>query len=85
MQLHEYMCFRLVAKHRLITNQKSELSLKSDILIHNWASEKYDPLDILDINSLYFGSPGNDCTKDKKTAEGVGRLRRPTSCAVLGS
>ena len=34
---------------------------------------------------FYFGSPGNDGTKDEKTAEEVGRLRRPTSCAVLGS
>ena len=31
----------------------------------------------------YLGSPGNDCTKDENTAEEVGRLRRPTSCAVV--
>ena len=31
---------RLVPKHRMITNQKSGFSLKIDILIHNWASEK---------------------------------------------
>ena len=31
-----------------------------------------------------FGLSGNDCTKDEKTAEEVGRLR-PTSCAALGS
>ena len=53
---------RLVAKHRMITNQKSKLSLNIDILIHNWASEnKYAPLDILNINIFYFGSPVNDC------------------------
>ena len=34
---------------------------------------------------FYFGLQGNDCTKDKKTVEEVGRLRRPTSCAVLES
>ena len=35
---------------------------------------------------VYFESPGNDCTKDeKKNAEEVGRLRRPTCCVVLGS
>ena len=33
---------------------------------------------------FYFVLPGNDCTKDEKTAEEVGRRRRPTSCAVLG-
>ena len=45
----------------------------------------YVPLDILNMCIFYFGLPGNDCTKDEKTAEEVGRLRRPTSCAVLGS
>ena len=34
---------------------------------------------------LRFGLPGNDCTEDEKTAGEVGRLRQPTSCAVLGS
>ena len=33
-------CLRLVPKHRMITNQKSDFSLKIDISIHNWASEK---------------------------------------------
>ena len=47
--------------------------------------QKYVPLDILNMCRFYFGLPGIDCTKDEKTAEEVGRLRRPTSCAVLGS
>ena len=46
---------------------------------------KYIPLDILNMCRFDFGLPGIDCTKDEKTAEEVGRLRRPTSCAVLGS
>ena len=33
------------------------------------------PLDILKMCKFDFGLPGNDCTKDEKTAEGVGRLR----------
>ena len=79
------MYIRLVAKHRLISISIYEISLEFDILIYNWTWEKYVPLDLLNIYILYFGSPGNDCTKDKITAEEVGRLRRPTSCAVLGS
>ena len=49
------------------------------------ARKKYVPLDILNMPIFYFGLPGNDCKKDEKTAEEVGRLRRPTSCAALGS
>ena len=29
---------------------------------------KYVPLDILNIHISYFGSPGNDCTKDEKNS-----------------
>ena len=47
--------------------------------------KKYVTLDILNMCRFNFGLPGNDCTKDEKTAEEIGRLRRPTSCAVLGS
>ena len=48
--------------------------------------KKYAALNVLNINFFcYFGSPGNACIKDKTTAEEVGRLRRSTSCAVLGS
>ena len=43
------------------------------------------PLDILNMCRFYVGLPENDCTKDEKTAEEVGRLRRPTSCAVSRS
>ena len=49
------------------------------------ARKKYVPLDMLNMCIFYFGLPGNDCTKDEKTAEEVGRLRGPNSCAVLGS
>ena len=42
-------------------------------------------IDAFNMCRFHFGLPGNDCTKDEKTAEEVGRLRRPTSCAVLGS
>ena len=44
--------------------------------------KKCVPLDILSMCRFYFGLPGNDCTKDEKTAEEVGRLRRPTSCSL---
>ncbi len=58
----------------------------NEILIQNWTSEqKYVPLDILNVCIFHFGLPGNNCTKEDKTAEEVGRLRRPTSCAALGS
>ena len=43
------------------------------------------PLDILNMCRFHFGLSGNDCTKDEKMAEEVGRLRRPTSCAILRS
>ena len=41
-------------------------------------------LDVFNLCIFDFGFPGNDCTKDEITAEEVGRLRRPTSCAALG-
>ena len=50
----------------MISISKKCFSLNIDILIHNLTSEKYAPLDILNINMFYFGSPGYDCTKDKK-------------------
>ena len=34
---------------------------------------------------FYFGLPGNDCIQDPKTAQEVGRRRRPTSSAVFSS
>ena len=34
----------------------------------------YVPLDALNMCIFYFGLPGNDCTKDDKTAEEVGLL-----------
>ena len=73
----------------MITNQKSEFSLNIDILIHNWASEKKcAPLDILNINIFILEVQEmivQKTKKDKNTAEEVGRLQRPTSCAVWGS
>ena len=42
----------------------------------------YVPLDLLNMCRFDFGLPGNDCAEDEKTAEEVGRLQRPTSCAV---
>ena len=60
---------------------------KIDISTRNRSPKKYVPLDILNIPIFYFGLPGNDCTNVQKmntTAEEVG-LRRPTSCAILGS
>ena len=46
---------------------------------------EYIPLDMMLIYILYLGCSGNICTKDEKTAEEVGRLRRPTSSVVLRS
>ena len=46
---------------------------------------KYAPLDILNMRIPDAGLPGNDCTKDEINPEEVGRLRRPTSSAVLGA
>ena len=46
--------------------------------------KKCVPLDILKMCRFDFGLPGIDCTNDENTAEEVGRLRRPTSCAVWG-
>ena len=34
---------------------------------------------MLNMCRVYFGLSGNDCTKDEKTVEEVGRLRRPNS------
>ena len=49
----------------------------------NWASKQYVPLDMMLICIFYVGSPGHSCTKDDTTGEEVGRLRWPTSRAVL--
>ena len=46
---------------------------------------KYIPLDILNMCRFYFGLSGNDCIQDPKTAQEVGRRRRPTSSAVFAS
>ena len=37
------------------------------------------------LGRFYFELPGNDCIKDEKPGGEAGRLRRPTSCAVLES
>ena len=70
--------FRPVPKPGCSLYEKFDFSLKIDILIHNWTPKEYVPLDMLNMCIFYFGLPGNDCTKDEKTAEEVGRLRRPT-------
>ena len=47
--------------------------------------KQYVPLDMMP-SSIYIsnlGCPGNICTNDEITANEVGRLRRPTSSAVL--
>jgi len=63
----------------------SQNSLKIHVSIHDWTSEEYVPLDILNMCRSYFGLPGIDCIQDPKTAQEVGRRRRPTSSAVFSS
>ena len=62
-----------------------QLYIKIYVLIYDWTSKKYVPLDILNMCRFHFGLSGNDCTKDETMAEEVGRLRRPASCAILRS
>ena len=46
---------------------------------------KYVPLDLMLIYIFQFGCPGVICIYDLKTAEEVGRRRRPTSSVVISS
>ena len=41
--------------------------LRIDILVHNWTSKKYVPVDILNMCRFYFGLSRNDSTKKTKT------------------
>ena len=57
--------------------RKFENLQKHEMLIHNWTSKTYVPLDILNMCGFYFGLPGNDCTKDENNS----RRSRPPSAA----
>ena len=46
--------------------ENSQKSLECTILVRNWISKKYVPLDILKMCSFCFGLPRNDFTKDVK-------------------
>ena len=52
---------RLPSEGRMFSISKTCFSLSIDILIHNWTSNNYVPLDILNIYIFSFGTPGNDC------------------------
>ena len=75
---------RLVHKGGVINYQKSEFPCKSIFYYTTGPQNEYIPLDMILIY-IFLGCPGNICTKDEKTADQVGRLRRPTSSVVSRS
>ena len=87
-KLNPYWLCRLVPKRRMISIGKTCFPWTSTCQYIIEPRIKCVPWDILNMCTMCmfrFGLSGSDCTKDENKAEEVRRLRRRTSCAVLGS